>query len=64
MPIPWEFCNKNNNKKRSFKKRPYFVAENHIPTDLFTASELENPSHDVPKLHKICRSINLEALKL
>ena len=35
-----------------------------IPTRPFTISELKNPSHDVPQLHKIRRSPDREALKL
>ena len=35
-----------------------------FPTDPFTTSELQNPSHDVSELHKNCRSPDLEPLKL
>ena len=31
-------------------------------TDPFTNLELQNPSHDVPELHKICQSPDLKAL--
>ena len=34
------------------------------PTSPFTILELQNPSDDVPELHKISRSPDLEALKL
>ena len=34
------------------------------PTDPFTNLELQNPSYDVPELHKTRRSSNSEALKL
>ena len=34
------------------------------PTNPFTISKLQNSSHDVPELHKIRRSPDLEALKL
>ena len=34
------------------------------PTSPFTILKLENPSHDVPELHKIRRSTDLEPLKL
>ena len=35
-----------------------------LPTDTFTTLELQNPSRDVPELHKNCRSPNFEALEL
>ena len=35
-----------------------------VPANLFTISELQNPSLDIPELHKIRRSPDLEALKL
>ena len=34
------------------------------PTDPFTVLELQNPSQDVPELHKIIRSPECKALKL
>ena len=34
------------------------------PTNPFTILELQNPSHDIPELHKIRRSPDREALKL
>ena len=34
------------------------------PTDPFTILMLQNPSHDVPELHKFHQSLDLEALKL
>ena len=40
-----------------------FVFVVHDPTSPFTI-ELKNPSHDVPKLHKIRRSTDIKALKL
>ena len=38
--------------------RPFY------PTNPFTILELQNPSHDIPELHKIRWSPDLEALKL
>ena len=34
------------------------------PTNPFTILELQNPSHDVPELHKVPRSPDVEARKL
>ena len=34
------------------------------PTNPFVILELQNPSHDIPEVHTIHRSPDLEALKL
>ena len=36
----------------------------HLPTDPFAILKLQDPSHDVPELHKTSRSPECEALKL
>ena len=41
-----------------------YLALDNFPTDSFTTLKLQNPSHDVSELYKICRSSDAEAIKL
>ena len=36
----------------------------YVPTDTYTTLKLQNPLHDIPELHNLRRSPDLEALKL
>ena len=49
---------------RKVKRYQVSPVESYNLTDLFTISELSDPSHDVSKRYKIRQSPDLEALKL